>query len=145
MIIANILVPTDFGDVAARALDTAISLARAFDAKITLFHAYALPLSYGYGDLLVWPIEGLEQAARRRLDAAVAAAKARYPRVEGVLDVGVAWERALEAVRARQADLVVMGTHGRQGLERVLLGSVAEKLVRLSPVPVVAVPAAAPA
>ena len=53
--------------------------------------------------------------------------------------VGVEWEQILEVVKARNADLIVMGTHGRRGLSRLFLGSVAEKVVRISPVPVLTI------
>lgn len=136
----HILVPTDFGEPADRALDLAITLAAKFDSELTLFHAYMIP-TMGYGDGLYWPIDDLQRAAKDALNAAVAKAKERYPKTKGLLAVGEPWREILEAARQGGVDFIVMGTHGRRGLTRVLLGSVAEKLVRLSPVPVVTVPA----
>jgi nucleotide-binding universal stress UspA family protein len=57
-----------------------------------------------------------------------------------VLAHGEPWKQILEIAKERMADIIVMGTHGRRGLSRVFLGSVAEKVVRLSPVPVMTVP-----
>jgi nucleotide-binding universal stress UspA family protein len=74
---------------------------------------------------------------------ALAKAKARQANIESMLVTGETWRRILDVVKDRGVDLVVMGTHGRRGVSRVLLGSVAEKVVRLSPVPVVTVPAEA--
>jgi nucleotide-binding universal stress UspA family protein len=53
--------------------------------------------------------------------------------------IGESWRAVLLAAKDQQADLIVMGTHGRAGLERVFLGSIAEKIVRLSPIPVLTV------
>lgn len=97
----------------------------------------------GYGDGLYWPVDDLQRAAKDALNAAVAKAKERYLKTNGLLACGEPWREILEAARERGADFIVMGTHGRRGLTRVLLGSVAEKVVRLSPVPVVTVPAGA--
>lgn len=138
----HILVPTDFGPAARRALDIALELAAKLDAKVTVLHATWLPpYHYSvYAEGLAWPTDELEIAARRELDDALTDAKARCLRLEGMLVAGVAWEKILETIKTRHVDMVVMGTHGRRGLSRLLLGSVAEKVVRLSPVPVLTVP-----
>jgi nucleotide-binding universal stress UspA family protein len=136
----RILVPTDFGGTSARALGLAIELAEKLDAEITLMHAYVLPIAvYGYGESLAWPTDDLEQAAQKALDHALATAKQRYSKMKGVLASGDAWAQILEVAKQSGADLIVMGTHGRHGVARAFLGSVAEKVVRLSPVPVLTV------
>ncbi len=134
----HILVPTDFGEAAQCALDVAIMLASKFEAKLTLLHAYEIPVS-GYGDGLYWPTDDLARIAQQTLDSALARAKERFPKAEAVLVYGTPWAESLEVAKSRGADLIVVGTHGRRGLSRVLLGSVAEKIVRLSPVPVLTV------
>jgi nucleotide-binding universal stress UspA family protein len=83
-----------------------------------------------------------EQGARRALDEALSALRDRVPRLEGILRMGVPWEEILKAIAETHADLVVMGTHGRRGISHALIGSVAEKVVRASPVPVLSVHAA---
>lgn len=137
----HILVPTDFGDASDRALELALDLASKFESKVTLLHATWLPPYYysAYAEGLGWPTNELEGQANKALDAAVTKAKARYPQVEGTLMAGEPWERILGASKERGADLIVMGTHGRRGLSHVFLGSVAEKIVRLSPIPVMTV------
>lgn len=135
----NILLPTDFGDAAARAADLAVSLARTCDGTITLLHVYELPPVYGYGEALAWPTGDFAREAQRSLDAAVVRLKERYPRVQGLLETGRPSERIAAVVEARKPDLVVMGTHGRRGLAHAFLGSVAEKVVRRSVVPVLTV------
>lgn len=134
----HILVPTDFGDASTRAREIALELARRFDARVTLLHVWAVP-SAAYAEGLAWPTEDLEAAAQRALDAELAAAVKVYPSTQARLRVGVAWDRILESAKELGADLIVMGTHGRRGISRLVLGSVAEKLVRTSPVPVLTV------
>jgi len=137
----RILVPTDFGSAAARALDLALELAPSFDATVTLLHSGWLPPSYYAAyEGLVWPTDELDLAAKKEFTGALAKAKARYGRVDGVLTSGETWQRILEVAKERNVDLIIMGTHGRRGLSRVFLGSVAEKVVRLAPVPVMTVP-----
>lgn len=140
----NILVPTDFSEPAEQATEMAISLALKFDTKLTLLHVHFVPTSYyGYGEGLYWPVEDLAREAQKALDEALAKLKERYPRAEGVLDSGNPSEQILSVAKDRGIDLIVMGTHGRRGLKHVLLGSVAEKVVRRSPVPVLTVSARA--
>jgi nucleotide-binding universal stress UspA family protein len=141
MTFKNILVPTDFGEADARALDMAIAIAAKFESHLTLLHANGIPSSAvsAYADGLVLPTEDMEELARKDLQAVVAGAKARYPSIEGVLASEEPFQAILDVAKSRDADLIVMGTHGRRGLARALIGSVAEKVVRLSPIPVLTV------
>jgi nucleotide-binding universal stress UspA family protein len=134
----HILVPTDFSETSERSITAALDLAQAFDARVTLLHVWSLP-SIGYAEGLAWPIDELQQAAREALADAQSRTAARYPKTESLLLQGNEWKQILETVTKRSCDLVVMGTHGRRGLPRLLLGSVAEKVVRLCPVPVLTV------
>ena len=134
----HILVPTDFSPVAERALEAAVDLALTFKSRLTLLHVWNLPVM-GYAEGLTWPIDEMKTAAERALQETRERVAQRILQAEAVLERGLAWERILDIVATRDVDLVVMGTHGRRGLPRLLLGSVAEKLVRLSPVPVMTV------
>lgn len=134
----HILVPTDFGDPAKKALDLATTLATKFESRLTLLHAYTLPPE-AYSEGLLWPTDELSRVAKVELDRALRNAKERYVTTDAVLAFGEPWEQILETAQKCGADLIVMGTHGRRGLSRLLLGSVAEKVVRLSPVPVLTV------
>jgi nucleotide-binding universal stress UspA family protein len=136
--IKHILVPVDFSPASDRALDKAVQLAQAFDARITLLHIWSLP-AVGYAEGLAWPIDDLQQAAREALGDVYAKTVKLHPNTDSVLLEGNEWKQILETVKNRGCDLVVMGTHGRRGLPRLLLGSVAEKVVRLSTVPVLTV------
>jgi nucleotide-binding universal stress UspA family protein len=137
----HLLVPTDFGGAAEHALDFAIELASKFESRMTLLHALWLPPSAyaAYAEGIAWPTEEMAKGAQKELDAALAKAKARYSRIEAAIVSGEPWQAILEVAKDRGADLIVMGTHGRRGLSRVFLGSVAERVVRLSPIPVLTI------
>lgn len=137
----HVLVPTDFGEPAQRAVDLAIALAPKFEANVTLLHASWLPvtaaISYGAG--LPWPTDAYLEQAEKELDALASRARERYPKIDAYAVEGEPWEEILRGALQHHADLIVMGTHGRRGLSRALLGSVAERVVRLSPVPVLTI------
>jgi nucleotide-binding universal stress UspA family protein len=83
--------------------------------------------------------ERFSEAARARMARTVESIKPRCPNVKSIVNMGVAWLDVLRVVEETRPDLLVLGTHGRRGLKRAVLGSVAEKLVRSSPVPVLTV------
>jgi nucleotide-binding universal stress UspA family protein len=140
MRIHRIVVPTDFSPAAEKALDTAIELARVLGATIVVMHSYEIP-SYAYLEALATPefMTALEQAARNALEDSVLTRKGIDVPLVTALYCGTPHEQILVAVQQHAAGLVVMGTHGRRGIAHALLGSVAEKIVRLSPVPVLTV------
>lgn len=126
-------------------IEVAMSLAEKFDAKITLMHATWLPASAYAGHLypIVWPLEDLERDAKKALERLLAKVRLRFPKAEAIYTMGEPWEQILHNGKGQGADLIVMGTHGRRGLAHLFLGSVAEKVERLSPIPVLTVSAAA--
>ena len=138
----HILVPTDFGEPAQHALETAIMIARKFDASITLFHAYYLPpLAYSEGWAApLGEIAGMAQAA---MDKQLAAAQRDYPKIKAIVRSASPVDGVLTVARELPADLIVMGTHGRRGVSRFVLGSVAENVVRLAVLPVLTISAKA--
>ena len=137
----HILLATDFGEAADRALDFAIELASRFDSKLTLLHAsWAPPPVYaGYAEGMHWPVDDMAKAATEELETLLSKTRLRYPKTEAMTVSAEPWETILAVAKSRDADLIVMGTHGRRGLSRVFLGSVAEKVVRLSPIPVLTI------
>lgn len=140
MRLKHILVPTDFGDSSERAEAAATELATKFDAKITLLHVWSVPTP-SYAEALSWPIDSIESAAHDALQRSLASLKEKVPSSEAVLVAGLAWERIIEIAKSRDVDMIVMGTHSRRGVPRWFFGSVAEKVVRLSHVPVLTVSA----
>jgi nucleotide-binding universal stress UspA family protein len=137
----KILVPVDFGESSKQALDLAIDLAKQYGSELTLLHTWEIPV-YGYGAMefsamdMLTPIQG---AATEQLDALLVEVRRQLPATKGLIARGVAWRELLTIIEESRPDLVVMGTHGRRGLGRAILGSVAEKIVRMSPVPVLTV------
>jgi len=137
----NIVVATDFSEPSQRALELAVELAQTFKAELTLVHSWEAP-SYSYGGGLYLPVDlitPIQQAAVAHLEKALTELKLRAPQAKSMLRTGPAWQEVLDAATELHADLIVLGTHGRRGLNRALLGSVAEKVVRMATVPVLTV------
>jgi len=139
----NILVATDFSEAANIALEHAMDIARSSGAKLIVVHAYEIPV-YPYPDAFVPTPPGLasqiEEAARKALHDLCNRQAARGVSIEPVLCEGRAWREIQRVADERNVDLIVIGTHGRTGVARVMLGSVAEKVVRTSTHPVLVVP-----
>jgi nucleotide-binding universal stress UspA family protein len=137
----HIFVATDFSDSADAALAVAIGVAEKFEARITLVHACEPP-TYAYMGLMTTPVDlvtPLHEAAREALAKALGDLKHRHERSQSLLLFGVVAVELLGAIEKHKPELVVMGTHGRTGMSHLLLGSVAERIVRSSPVPVLTV------
>ena len=134
----HILVPVDFSADAERALDCAIGLAQQFQARLTLLHVIYLPEAAevnlaAYLRKVEAEMEQEMAVRRKRAADAGVAVDARIVR-------GVPSPKIVEAAAKQQVDLIVMGTHGRTGLQHLLIGSVAERVIRLTPCPVMVVP-----
>jgi nucleotide-binding universal stress UspA family protein len=142
--IKNILVPTDFSDASQQALRYACNLADAFGASLHLLHVGENPyLPGGYMELYTPPPElflQVEREALKMLQAALSPEEqARYGAVF-VYRQGAPAPEILHYVQEQQhIDLIVMGTHGRGAIARLLMGSVAEKVVRAAPCPVLTI------
>lgn len=137
----QILVPVDLEGPPQEALEVAVDLALTFDAKLTLIHAWEVPVA-AYAATTYVPADfwtAIEQAATEQLKSTVEYVRKRLPRAESILAKGPPAHEILAAADRTKANLIVMGTHGRRGMSHVLLGSVAERVVRLSPVPVLTI------
>ena len=136
----TILCPTDFSPTSALAFEYAADLARAFDARLVAMHAF-FPAILGERASTELPdeVNALRASARKQLD------DLRPPdpalRVERLLREAPDSEAILDAAAEVKADLIVMGTHGRTGFRRLVLGSVAEEVLRKAPCPVLTVKA----
>jgi nucleotide-binding universal stress UspA family protein len=146
--IQRIVVATDFSDLAETVIDHALDLAKQLGASLTLVHAYEIPI-YGFPDgVLVAPAElasRLGTSAQEALDSVAKRHADRGVALTTVLRMGPAWDEINAVAEETKADLIVVGTHGRRGLARALLGSTAERLIRTATRPVFVVHAAAPA
>ncbi len=145
MEIRTILVPVDFSENAAKALETAAGLAERFNARIALLHAHHIDVpmaSHLVPGGPVLPVGFQEQVHQRATEAVEALAKQASQwgvEVTGKAVVGPASQAIVEEAKQLPADLIVMGTRGNTGLKHVLLGSIAERVVRTAPCPVMTV------
>lgn len=139
----KILHPTDFSESAEQARAQAIRLARALGAEIILFHVSVETPLYAEGMLAAGTVQKVYESQRKWAEEALEARSAEM-RAAGVpvrwkLTVGLPFDAIVRAAEEEGADMIVMGTHGRRGLEGLLLGSVANKVVRLAGCPVLTV------
>jgi nucleotide-binding universal stress UspA family protein len=138
----TILVATDFSEQADHALEYAAELGRQLDATIHLVHSIIVPvlgvpeMGVAYGSMM---IELQTKKAQNALDACAARYRDRVSLAPTRLEIGDAREVIDRVAVEIGADLIVMGTHGRRGVRRMLLGSVAESVVRSAPCPVLTV------
>lgn len=136
--ISTILHPTDFSERSDRALHLACALAHDYSADLVIVHVTAPPMVvFGEGIVPPNPREHIEEA-QHHLDSLDIPNE--YVHVHRVLAEGDPATEILRIAQERQTDLIVMGTHGRTGLRRFLMGSVAEQLVRRATCPVLTVP-----
>jgi nucleotide-binding universal stress UspA family protein len=136
----RILVPTDFTETSDRALEWAIALAARVGASVTVMHAYEIPIvGFPDGAIVATPemAARIADASRVTLESAVDRQRQQGVKLDSVLREGVAWEEINAVAASIGADLIVIGTHGRRGFARALLGSVAENVVRTADRPVV--------
>ncbi len=136
---SDILVPTDGSEGALRAAEEAIGLAREYDATIHVLYAVnesAIPPDVGAGQVL----ESLEAAGAQAVEEIEDRAReGGIEHVETSVVMGSPHRSILDYAAENDVDLIVMGTHGRTGLDRYLLGSVTERVVRSADVPVLTV------
>ena len=135
----RVLVPADGSDTAARAVETGVGVAREFDAALDVLSVVETT-GVGFDVRSEQQREERHRVAEQIVDDAVERARAAGVEAEGHVTFGTPHEEILAFVEETRTDLVVMGTHGRTGLDRYLLGSVAERTLRLAGVPVLTVP-----
>ena len=144
IVIKNVLVATDYSETAATALAYGRELARSYQATLHVLHVvddirwrYALDMTPA---LMAGVQESLEDAARTQMHDLVTADDRRRLHAHAVVRTALsAADAVADYARTAGIDLVVVGTHGRGGLSRLLLGSVAERVVRVAPCPVLTV------
>jgi len=144
MTIKRILHASDFSPASRPALRVARELALALKAQLILCHAYE-PLAPVMGAASIPPklfsqiMASTRAGAQGRLERLAASVGHGGTRIATVLIEGPPSTAVLRAAKRKRADLIVLGTHGRTGIQRMLLGSVAERIVRHSPCPVLTV------
>ena len=137
----KICCPIDFSETSRAALEEASELAQRYQAELVLLHVFEPPVATT--DLMVAPPEMFEQTAKdleRKLELWKGEAEQRGAKaVRALVVTGAAATETVRFVREGGYDLVVMGTHGRRGLRHLVLGSVAERVVREAPCAVLVV------
>ena len=138
----RIIVPTDFSDCAEEAWSMAKRLGAA-GGELILAHVLTEVPQFGEGFINVQSASEIEAAARKwataSLEDCIAKARGEGLTARAALRTGVPHQEIVGLARDERADLIVIGTHGRGGMDRVLLGSVADRVVRLAPCPVLTV------
>lgn len=134
--INRILVPVDFSEASLESFDCAVDFAKRYEAQLLLLHViepiyYAVPIAEVLADQKAFARAELESLAKRLA--------AREVVCHTLLRVGIPHLEIAEAARGNNVDMIVMTTHGRTGFSHVLMGSVAEKVVRTAECPVLTV------
>jgi universal stress protein A len=143
--IARIVVPVDFSTHADRAIEYAMAMGKHFGACVELFHVVEDPFgSGGWGsEVYVSDLDGLRERAvkeaKNRLDARRTAIQAGNVPLVATVRMGHVAQTIVDYAKDVGADLIVMGTHGRTGVAHFIIGSVAERVVRVAPCPVLTV------
>jgi nucleotide-binding universal stress UspA family protein len=138
----RLLCPTDFSESAAAAERHATRLAQALGAELVLVHVASEGPLWHEG-LITPELRGVFEAQRTWAADTLAARAAALTDfgvgARSIVEVGVAWKEIVRLAKEEQADMIVMGTQGRTGLDRLLVGSVAERVHRHAPCPVLTV------
>ncbi len=137
--INKVVVPVDFSSATDKVVDYATSVADKLGAHVIFFHV--VNDFQGYDMLLVHPSfvemsEELKKKSKQRIAALVEDYKQLKNGASGEVAVGDAAEEIVQFAEQEKADMIIIGTHGVKGLERILMGSTAEKVVKKAPCPV---------
>jgi universal stress protein A len=139
----RVVVPTDFSRCSEEAWRLARCVAVMSGGELILTHVLAETPLYGEGPFSMGTVRQVYEAAREWAEGAledwVGKARAEGLSARAALRAGVAYTEIVDLARDERADLIVIGTHGRGGIDRALLGSVADRVVRLAPCPVLTV------
>jgi len=143
MDIKTILYPTDFSEGSAFALQYAVDLAKRYGAKLYLFHVI-YDVAKGAG----WYVphasmdelyKDIEKGAKKELERFSIEELRGLKNMERVVVTGVPHDEIIKFVKKNKIDLIVMGSHGKKGMDRILFGSTASNVVRFAPCPVLTV------
>jgi universal stress protein A len=143
--IRRILHATDYSKASARALDEAVSLAKQNHAELLILHviepmsSYAGGEDFGGAELYIKMEETAKQEAQRSMEKLMRKLQQAKVNAKSLLLNGTAHDQIVKAAKNRKANMIVIGTHGRTGLSKLLMGSVAGKVISLASCPVLTV------
>ena len=139
----HILAPTDFSEYSKQAVASALELAKKFGAKLSILHVVELPPypveGYVPPSLTATFLEDLERQASQELAQVVPEAESAGVEVARLVAVGSPYRKIIDMAEAEQVDLIVMATAGRTGFSRLVMGSIAERVVRTASCPVLTI------
>ncbi len=138
----NLLCPVDFSDTSKHALSVAADFAERLDAGLHIVHVYQLPASSypeGVFDVPDDLESNIEKQLSKKLDDFVKSNCKLKTNITTDIYEGVTHTQIVNAANDKNADMIIMGTHGRTGVSHALIGSVAERVVRTSKVPVLTI------
>jgi nucleotide-binding universal stress UspA family protein len=139
----HILAPTDFSDYSKQAVASALELAKKFGAKLSVLHVIELPPypveGYVPPSLNATFLEDLERQASQELAQVAPEAESAGVEVVRQVAVGSPYQKIIDTAEAEQVDLIVMATAGRTGFSRLIMGSIAERVVRAASCPVLTI------
>jgi nucleotide-binding universal stress UspA family protein len=139
----HILAPTDFSEYSKQAVASALELAKKFGAKLSILHVVELPPypveGYVPPSLSATFLEDLERQASQDLAQVVPEAESASIEVARLVTVGSPYRKIIDMAEAEQVDLIVMATAGRTGFSRLVMGSIAERVVRTASCPVLTI------
>lgn len=143
--LTKILVPTDFSETSAAAVKYAVALADAFGAELHLLHVMEQPIQWQMAAevaMVTAPVDdaGLRARAETELAGLLTRDERAKYRAVYATETGAPFAAIVKYARAQNIDLIVMGTHGRGAVAHLLIGSVAENVVRKAPCPVLTIP-----
>jgi len=137
--IKKVVIPIDFSSNMNKVIDYGVSIANVFKAKIVFLHV--VDDFKGYDMLLVHPsfksiTNDLQQQAKKQMDDVVDKQSTQNNEASGHVAVGYATDEIISYAKKTEADLIIIGTHGNKGIERILMGSTASQVVKKAPCPV---------
>ncbi len=140
---STILLATDFSDTSQKAAEYAMDLARTFEAHLLVLHVINEPVDlrgfYAPHISFEQLEKEIESGAARMLESFCKERFGEYSNFETAITTGVPFEEILRMAEERTADLIVIGTHGRTGLDHLIFGSTAERVVRSASCPVMTI------
>ncbi len=140
----NIVLPVDFSDATDRLIDGAVKFAKETKGKICLIHVAPADIGFAIGDMGFQYFPEVEQNEIKdellRLNVLEQRINAQVVDCEHLLKQGVAGDSVLEYAKEKNADYIVMGSHGRSNMYDVFVGSLTKELTRRSPIPVLVIP-----
>ena len=136
----NVMLATDFSEASDAAVGYAASIARNYQGKVYAVHVIPPEVYWWVSPEALPKVEdGVEECARQQMKALLASEQLRDVAHEGVVKHGEIWDGLQLLISQHNADVIVAGTRGRRGLQKLVMGSVAEEILRLSPIPVLTV------